>query len=62
MESSEKLDVASFLQGVNPEIEHLVRDALQSQGDLREYSKSVEKELVEVHSFKNQSQFPIPIL
>lgn len=42
------MDAASLLEEVSPEIEHLVREALQSQGDLREYSKNIEKELREV--------------
>lgn len=37
-----------LLDSVSPEIEYLVREALQSQGDLREYSKNIEKELHEV--------------
>ncbi len=42
------MDAKSLLDEVNPEIEHLVREALQSQADLREYSKNIEKELREV--------------
>lgn len=42
------MDPVGLLEEVNPEIEHLVREALQSQGDLREYSKNIEKELREV--------------
>jgi len=47
---------SSFLDSVSPEIEHLVREALQSQGDLREYSKNIEKEL---HEVKIKTFFPI---
>jgi hypothetical protein len=42
------MDAAGLLDQVSPEIEHLVREALQSQGDLREYSKNIEKELRQV--------------
>ncbi|XP_021948415.1 vacuolar protein sorting-associated protein 52 homolog [Folsomia candida] len=44
------MDAASLLEEVSPEIEHLVREALQSQGDLREYSKNIEKELREAEN------------
>jgi hypothetical protein len=50
-----------LLDHVSPEIEHLVREALQSQGDLREYSKNIEKELHEVRVMKRVHLIQISI-